>query len=163
MARSLVLATSLAFSLGCSEVETDEGHACLIPVGLTCSDCDNSPFTICSLAPQTDEELWQDSCTQGVVPADVPLRIEVNFGRGRGESWDLECSVEQTGDRELLIQGSWRWRPDGDADIEPDLHVACQTPPLSAGEWTIRYGQGEMVVNIGTSNVPLTCVYSGKK
>ncbi len=156
---SLILGALLA----CAEVEADEGWACLVPVGLSCSDCNNPSFTICSFTPQTIEGEWRESCTQGELPADTRLRVEVNFGIGRGDSWDHECSVEQTGDRELRIHASYRWRPDGDADQEPDMYTACETPPLAAGVWTIRYGQGELALDIGATERPLVCVDSGER
>lgn len=46
-----LVALSFAALLGCSEVEVDLGRACVIPAEVTCSDCFNPPFTICSFEP----------------------------------------------------------------------------------------------------------------
>ena len=166
MTRAEVLVVPLlAFLLGCSEVQVDTGKACVIPVGAVC-DCSSGEFTVCNFEPPVFEDEEGDGtwgCTRGELPADSAQRIEIGLGRGRGDSWDLECSAEKTGDRELLIQASFRWRPDKDADLEPELFVACHTPPLAAGVWTIRYGEGQRNVEIGSSDAPLTCIYSGNE
>lgn len=158
-----LVAVSFVALLGCSEVEVDTGRACVIPAEATCSDCFNPPFTICSFEPTEEgDEDWVDTCTPGELPADSALQIEVNFGPGQGDSSDLECNVEQTAERELVIHASYRWRNDGDADAEPNLYVACQTPPLAAGSWTIHYGQNRRTIEVGES-ASVTCIDSGSR
>ena len=143
--RASVIGLALMFLDCTGELVVDTGDACLIPEGAACSYGYSG-------APDGD-------CTLGDVPDGAQLEVVV-FNPGTGHSWDIECSAEIVGERELEISGSFRWKPDQEHDGEPPVIANCTTPPLSAGEWTIRYGTATAKAYVPSQDVEAACLSS---
>jgi hypothetical protein len=84
------------------------------------------------------------------------------LGPGHGDSWDIGCDVEEVGDHQLLVTASFRWKPDQNADGEPDVVAHCTVPPLSEGSWEVQYGEGQQDFVVGGGDQLLACPDSGR-
>ena len=140
--------------MSCGELVEDTGKACVMPQDFECT-CDADVDEGCS-PPLYGE------CTGEFVDG-LAHEVQVWLGYGRGDSWDIECEATITGELELTVTASFRWKQDQDADGEPDIIATCETPPLSAGLWTVRYGDGESRLTVGSGTErAAVCVDSGR-
>jgi hypothetical protein len=135
-------------------VVTDTGRACIIPEQLMCTCEDGEPCA------GPIEHAFDCS---GVLSPEVEHPLEVWLGPGHGDSWDIECAVEEVGDHELLVTASFRWKKDQDADGEPDVVAHCNIPPLTEGIWEIRYGEGFHRFSVGPEVQWAGCIDSGRE
>ncbi len=167
--RPLILLAALAL-LGCGEKVVDTGVACIVPEGMSCGTCDSIfdvgpgyTSTFCGARPL--ETKWTDECSPGTYHTSINHPVEIWLGNASRSS-SIECSVEQTGERELTVHASFERRPspdpDQDADDEPDVVASCRAPKLSAGRWTLRYGKAQTTFEVGTQDVSMACVDSGR-
>lgn len=148
----LILPTALML-LSCGELVEDTGRACVVPEELDCA-CDDDEA---GCAPPLYGE-----CTGQYVDG-LAHEVQVWLGYGRGDSWDIECEATITGDHELTVTASFKWKKDQDADGEPDVIATCETPPLSEGLWQVYYGDGVSRLTVGSEMTRDTvCVDSGR-
>ncbi|MFV8749296.1 hypothetical protein ACNOYE_01965 [Nannocystaceae bacterium ST9] len=157
----VVFASLVTLVLACNQGELveDTGYACVISEPFECVCREGVPSDVCLLDPLD----YLNSICTGPLPPDTRLSIEVWLGHGQGDSWDIECEAEPVGGNVLEIHAHYRWKQDQDADGEPDVIASCQTPPLSAGVWTLRYGEGERHFTVSPESQNTPCVESGKQ
>jgi hypothetical protein len=151
--RYLILPAALLL-LSCGEVVEDTGTACVVPHELECV-CDDDIDVGC------DPPLY-GQC-HGEYVDGRSHEVQVWLGYGTGDSWDIECETTIIGDHELSVTAGFRWKPDGDADGEPDIIATCETPPLSEGLWRVHYGEGVSRLTVGSGDTrAAVCVDSGR-
>jgi hypothetical protein len=140
----------LVLSMACGEVVHDTGTACVMPQ--TWIECEDGA---------TGGPIDGYDCSGEYVDGHAH-EVQVWLGYGTGDSWDIGCEATVTGSQELSITASFRWKPDQERDGEPDVIAGCETPALSSGTWTVRYGEGEGQLDVGAGPRPRFCVYSGR-
>lgn len=142
-----------ALVTSCGELVEDTGRACIVPEDLECT-CDD--------VDQGCPPPLYGECTGEYVEG-LAHEVRVWLGPGYGDSWDIECEATITGERELTVTASFKWKEDNEHDGEPDIIATCETPPLEAGLWTMHYGDGEARVQVesGTLAWP-RCADSGR-
>ena len=145
----------------CSVRHEGVGRACVLPIEMECgvdngdSDSDTgSPFQYC-------EPIYDCVCT-GYYPANQAFEVGAIISNGGGGYTSKEkCNVELTGDHQLSVTASYRQKPMIDDIYLPPVDVTCMTPTLAAGDWTLRYGEGEATFRVGTDELEaFACAYA---
>lgn len=149
---------------GCNgELVEDTGYACIVTGQTECPECyGDITHTVCEGWLANHGPVWADYCSDAPIEPMTPHRVEVVLGDGRGESWDIQCSIEEVGDRELEVRASYRWREHRDHQGRGALIAICETPPLEPGEWKMRYADGTVAFVVGSEPEPIACVHSGR-
>lgn len=129
----------------CSVRHEGTGRACVLPLEMSCGDVGESEsgdYPYCDVINGC-------YCT-GLYPADQAFDVHaIISGGGGGYTSKEKCSVEVVGDHQLSVAASYRQKPMIDHIYLPPVEVTCMTPTLTAGDWTIRYGEGEATFRVG--------------
>jgi hypothetical protein len=159
MRRRSVIAL-LAVLAACERYE-DTGRACLLPHEMECHVGDSESDTgleyhLCDLSFGCD-------CT-GYYPANTAFDVHALMSSGGGGYTDKEkCRVEMDGDFQLSVKASYVQKPEQVAIVEPAAEATCTTPTLAAGDWTLRYGGGEVVFRVGDAEPQMmACAMAGR-
>lgn len=150
---------AIAALTACEATATDTGLACVVPEGAGCQN-----YLAYDISEDEDFNGNFASCEAGVIEPDSPMVLRVFLGRDPGVSSALECSAEISGEFELTITSSFRWREEPNESGVRGLWVDCETPPLAAGNWTFRYGDaGVARVPVPSPQAPIFCLDSGMR
>jgi hypothetical protein len=120
---AVILLGSALFA--CGEPAEDAAAVYIAPVGCNC----DANLYACGVV-----------CEQGDYPEGTPFMVVYAIPRNAKEIHNEMCSVEQTGDFELTIHTAWREQDRFDDIAETYFECDDMTPPLAAGDWTIRAG-----------------------
>jgi hypothetical protein len=150
----LILPIAALLLLSCGELVEDTGTACVVPQEPDCV-CEEDVDIGCR------PPLYAE-CSGKFVDG-LAHEVQIFLGHGYGDSWDIECETRITGDHELTVSASFKWKEDQDHDTEPDIIASCETPPLSEGLWRVHYGEGVSRLTVGCGETrKAVCVNSGR-
>lgn len=155
--RPFALALASTLLVACETTVTDTGLACVVPEGAGCQES-----LVYDISEDEDFNANFGDCQAGALEADSPVALRVFLGRDPGISSELECTVEISGEFELAITSSFRWREEKTEGGVRGLWVDCETPPLAPGTWTLRYGKATAKVMV-PAQAPIFCLDSGAR
>jgi hypothetical protein len=142
----------------------DTGQVCVVPEQVECQSADDSggnAFAGDRRAAWCPTGLGNCDCL-GTYPENQVYQVQAKLGvGGGGNAVKIKCDVKLDGDHQLLVKASyWEQAEEADMIFEPATETTCETPVLTVGEWTLRYGDGEVVFRVGDDDQQdIACVF----